>query len=285
MQVSTQQLVGMARLTDNAAVWSKRMQYGRFRPPGWITVQQAQQQRPGWRQRVTLAGADCAAAGGSNAGSRAGPASGQLVPTARAGVGAPVSWQQVWQYAGRAVLEDLRERRRLQGWRTALKSDVTARRRYVHLYQQKLDSLQPAPPPAAAAPAASTPSTPAAAPAGDAPAPAAAAGAAGKASDEAGDGDADTVAPPADTGHAAAAGAAVAKESAAAVLSELQRLEQQLSVEDILLCRSLAELALERLHRTSTGALHMHERSRGVMLHAAGRGGCAGQHACLAVAV
>jgi hypothetical protein len=131
MQVSTQQLIGMARLADDAAVWSKRARYGRYRPPGWISVQQAvQQQLPGWQlhsagQQHSRQGAPshdaAAAAATASAGS-------QLVPTGRAGVGAPVSWRQVWQYAVHAVLADLRERRRQQGWRTALKSDVKARR-------------------------------------------------------------------------------------------------------------------------------------------------------------
>jgi hypothetical protein len=40
-------------------------------------------------------------------------------------------------------------------------------------------------------------------------------------------------------------------ESSAALQLELQRLEQHLCVEDILLCRSLAELALERRSSSS----------------------------------
>jgi hypothetical protein len=106
----------------------------------------------------------------------------------------------------------------------------------VHLYQQKLDALQPTVSSTTDSSTSADDSTAAAA-TGDAAAEApvdikAAAGAPATAPD----------------------GAAVSgKESSAAVLSELQRLEQQLSVEDILLCRSLAELALERQNSSRTG--------------------------------
>jgi hypothetical protein len=88
-------------------------------------------------------------------------------------------------------------------------------RRYVHVYQQRLDALQPK---------------------------------AESAVDSATDSTADSKA---DGSTAAAVGAASAadgsfSESSAALQLELQRLEHHLCVEDILLCRSLAELALER---------------------------------------
>jgi hypothetical protein len=88
-------------------------------------------------------------------------------------------------------------------------------RRYVHVYQQRLDALQPK---------------------------------AAAAADSATDSTADSKA---EGSTAAAVGAATAadgssSESSAALQLELQRLEHHLCVEDILLCRSLAELALER---------------------------------------
>jgi shikimate kinase len=48
---------------------------------------------------------------------------------------------------------------------------------------------------------------------------------------------------------------AAAAAAAAAVLSELSHLEAELEVDDILLCRSLAELALDRRIASSTGAV------------------------------
>jgi hypothetical protein len=53
------------------------------------------------------------------------------------------------------------------------------------------------------------------------------------------------------SGAAAAAADSSMGESSAALQLELQRLEQHLCVEDILLCRSLAELALERRSSSS----------------------------------
>lgn len=209
VQVSAQQLAGMVRLADDAAVWQARNRYGRYRPSGWVTQaeaaqhqrrsaavahaaqqplqqrlsqrrrrprlgqqQHAQPQQPNyvqqrrWRRQAQPAGVAVGASvrlpgqqprrhrsrssGSSPAGCRAvshqaslepgssaaasaaaaavtapdepeavagGPTtpagSSTLVPTARQGLGAPVSWRQVWRYALNCVLDDLRRSKRL----------------------------------------------------------------------------------------------------------------------------------------------------------------------------
>lgn len=162
MQLSSQQLVGMARLADDAAVWSKRARYGCYRPPGWITVQQAAQQGLCWhdswhesrsRQQPEQQEQGEPAAGPSKlprtassnsssstssadtgveelirSASFSSAAGSCLVPTGRNGVGAPVTWRAVWQYAVHSVLADLRDRRRQQGCWSVQKSDLLARR-------------------------------------------------------------------------------------------------------------------------------------------------------------
>lgn len=80
----------------------------------------------------------------------------------------------------------------------------------MHLYQQKLDSLQET------APAA-------------------------------------TIAATQSSGAAASCEDSEAAAAAADVVAELSRLEQELEAEDILLCRSLAELALDRRSTASSG--------------------------------
>jgi hypothetical protein len=94
-------------------------------------------------------------------------------------------------------------------------------RRYVHLYQQKLDALQPKASPADTS-SSNTDSTATGQPNGAA-----------------------ATTPETPEGSPAA-------EPDAALQLELQRLEHHLGVDDILLCRSLAELALERVS-SSTG--------------------------------
>jgi hypothetical protein len=161
MQLSSQQLVGMARLADDAAVWSKRARYGCYRPPGWITVQQAAQQglcwHDSWHESRSKQQPEQQEQGGLAAGpaqlsrtsssssstssadtgveeqlirsaSFSSAAGSSLVPTDRNGVGAPVAWRAVWQYAVHAVLADLRDRRRQQGCWSVQKSDLLARR-------------------------------------------------------------------------------------------------------------------------------------------------------------
>lgn len=158
MQLSSQQLVGMARLADDAAVWSKRARYGCYRPPGWITVLQAARQGIAWpsdwhrARQQEQGGAGLSATAGqvpasSNGGSGsstgsghglqactgrrspgAATVSGGLVPTGRHGVGAPVSWRAVWQYAVQSVLADVRDRRRQQGCWKMHSKDLLARR-------------------------------------------------------------------------------------------------------------------------------------------------------------
>jgi hypothetical protein len=151
IQLSSQQLVGMARLADDAAVWSKRARYGRHRPPGWITAQQAAQQgllwRDSWQEGSSTRaeqqeGAQLLARtlSGSSSGSSAveelslrsssfsSAAGSTIVPTGRNGVGAPVAWRAVWQYAVKSVLDDLRDRRRQQGCWSVHRSDLLARR-------------------------------------------------------------------------------------------------------------------------------------------------------------
>lgn len=165
MQLSSQQLVGMARLADDAAVWGKRARYGRYRPPGWITVQQAALQGLTWRdnwqdsssahpprqaprqqeeqqpQQGVVEGAQSLARAASGSSSVGDPGLDELrsssfssavgcpvVPTGRNGVGAPVPWRAVWQYAVQSVLADVRDKRRQQGCCMVQKSDLLARR-------------------------------------------------------------------------------------------------------------------------------------------------------------
>jgi hypothetical protein len=151
MQLSSQQLVGMARIADDAAVWAKRNKYGRYRPPGWITVLQAVRQRrahhaywssttgstvggtsgtggtsgstyspfTGWEAAAATqeqgGTSQKQAAGSSSSGKGSSSSSSTVVVTGRCGVGAPVTWLQVWQYAVRATLADVRQQRRQQG--------------------------------------------------------------------------------------------------------------------------------------------------------------------------
>lgn len=103
-------------------------------------------------------------------------------------------------------------------------------RQYVHLYQQKLDALQPQATPAPAATAAEIPAD----------------------STSTEKADSKTAAGPV---PGTAADGSLFAEANAARQAELHRLEQQLCVEDILLCRSLAELALERRSSSSGESL------------------------------
>lgn len=163
MQLSSQQLVGMARLADDAAVWSKRARYGCYRPPGWITVQQAAQQGLCWHDswhesrsrqqpeqqeqgepvagssklpRTASSNSSSSSTSSADTGveelirsaSFSSAAGSCLVPTGRNGVGAPVTWRAVWQYAVHSVLADLRDRRRQQECWSVQKSDILARR-------------------------------------------------------------------------------------------------------------------------------------------------------------
>lgn len=122
MQLSSQQLVGMARLADDAAIWTKRNTYGRYRPRGWLTVVQALRQCS--TQYMQLAQQQQKQQG------RQGDSSSQhtVVPTGRCGAGAAVTWLEVWHYAVRATIADVRARRRKQQGRTLRKSEVMARR-------------------------------------------------------------------------------------------------------------------------------------------------------------
>lgn len=155
MQLSSQQLVGMARLADDAAIWNKRARYGCYRPPGWITAQQAAQQGlcwhdswqeggrrqhtqqqegpgPGAQLSRTVSGSSSSSGdtgvGDLRSSSFSSAAGSCLVPTGRNGVGAPVTWRAVWQYAVQSVLADVRDRRRQQGCWSVQKSDLLARR-------------------------------------------------------------------------------------------------------------------------------------------------------------
>jgi hypothetical protein len=142
MQLSSQQLLGMARIADDAAVWGKRNKYGRYRPPGWITVLQAVRQRRAYHSYwgSTMGGTTSGTAGSTSvtgwdvqehgsSSSKGGSSSSTVVPTGRCGVGAPVTWLQVWQYAVRATLADVRRRRRQQGGGWALhRGELMARR-------------------------------------------------------------------------------------------------------------------------------------------------------------
>lgn len=99
---------------------------------------------------------------------------------------------------------------------------VSMCRRYVHIYQQKLDALQPKAAPPADIPASDTSAS-----------DWLDGGAAAATQPQVGDADSSL------------------SEGSTALQLELQRLEQHLCVEDILLCRSLAELALERRSSSS----------------------------------
>lgn len=162
LQLSSQQLTGMGRLADDAAVWAKRNKYGRYRPPGWITAMQAMRKHSSrycyWSSPANTSTAATAAVSSaqmqpgqqwlnqtpaqtpqqsqqhpepspaSSRGSSGGYKQYTVVPTGRCGVGAPVTWLQVWQYAVRATIADLRERTRKQQGRTLRRSEVRVRR-------------------------------------------------------------------------------------------------------------------------------------------------------------
>lgn len=129
LQLSTQQLVGMARLADDATIWAKRNKYGRYRPPGWITELQATRQRNP-RHPYQSSGANTSGLqdDGRSSCERSRQCSPCVVPTGRCGVGAPVTWLQVWHYAAQAIIADLHSRRRKQQGRVLRKSEVMARR-------------------------------------------------------------------------------------------------------------------------------------------------------------
>lgn len=148
-QISAQQLAGMARLVDDAMQWEARNKYGKHRPSGWVTAAEAAAWQLGSHSAHSpalqptpreLASPD----GGSSprAAARAvgpaldgrGAAAGQLragspalVPTARMAMGAPVTWRQVWRYAIRSVMDDVR-RRTKQPLEVARKSSGECRR-------------------------------------------------------------------------------------------------------------------------------------------------------------
>lgn len=159
MQLSSQQLAGMGRLADDAAVWAKRNTYGRYRPPGWMTIMQARRQRRGstgfwsscrsgasaaadsWQplqpevqqQQQQHVRAEASQQGSGQQSSCRGISTATykqytLTPTGRCGIGAPVTWLQVWHYAVRATIADLRDNSRKLRGRTLRKKEVMARR-------------------------------------------------------------------------------------------------------------------------------------------------------------
>ena len=134
LRVDARQLAGAARLADAAAVWQRRNRFGRFRPSGWRTVGQI---AGGW---AACCGAGGSAAGAGGAGKSEGGA--RLVPAARAGLCAPVTWAQVWRYAADAVIEGQRAERAGGSGGVLAKRDGPARRRYMDLYRRRLEQLQ-----------------------------------------------------------------------------------------------------------------------------------------------
>lgn len=61
------------------------------------------------------------------------------IPLTPVAVG-PLTWRHIWQYAGRAVLHDLRERRGT----TSLRDHIAYKRAYCRLYRRKLEHLRAA---------------------------------------------------------------------------------------------------------------------------------------------
>eukprot|EP00775_Hariotina_reticulata_P007319 gene7319-7531_t len=217
LQLSTQQLRGMAVLADDAAIWAKRNLYGRFRPPGWITVAQAARHNKASKLPVL---ADVQQPSSSAARSMLGasghlpPSRCWLVPTGRVGIGAPVSW-----------------------------------------VQQKLDSLQ------AVATGSSSSSTAAAATSSTSQGiqlrPTMSSSSFDTESTLSRAASSDIASP--NTASSCASGPGLAAAPAAgktevaaatAVAAELLDLEQELDVDEILLCRALAEVAVERRNET-----------------------------------
>jgi hypothetical protein len=142
LQLSQQQLLGMARLADDVTIWVKRNEHGRHRPPGWVTLKQAEvaaAAAAGGAVQVThpprdadkaedplmvqISVVDVAAE--SPGDSPPTPQQQQqqavlcvlprprLVPTCRHGLGStPVTWGAVWRYAIQATLSQLHGRQR-----------------------------------------------------------------------------------------------------------------------------------------------------------------------------
>jgi hypothetical protein len=155
-------------------------------------------------------------------------------------------------------------------WNNMLSTYCPCCRRYVHLYQLKLDSLQASAATAAAAATTSSSSTTAAAAAAAAagvadPTALSTAAPAGEANSSSSalesessaitsaSSDGDLPSPTANSSSTPAGSSSSSAAAAAAALSELSHLEAELDVDDILLCRSLAELALDRRIASSTG--------------------------------
>jgi hypothetical protein len=269
LTVSTAQLHGMARLADAAAVWERRNRHGRFRPSGWRTVSQV----PGGWAACVGGAADVAPPGGG-APEKAPEPGARLVPTARAGRGAPVTWRQVWHYAANAVLEEERaaRARRAGGAGVLTRRDGPARRRYMGLYRRRLERLQweqaaaqregedeqeqrqeeeAAATAEAAAPGSGPASLAASSGASEASLAEAAAAAVAPPPGPERSGDSLGSAGGAPEGTEPAAAAPAEAAAPPALLSreeerELQLLELRLGVADILLARSLAEAAVDR---------------------------------------
>ncbi len=253
LQVGAGQLVGMARLADAAAVWERRNRHGRFRPSGWRAVGQVP---GGWAACGAVGAAGAAAAEVAAAAEDGGKWRARLVPAARAGLCAPVTWQQVWRYAGRAVMEQRRaeRERRAGGAATLTKRDGPARRRYMVLYRRRLEHLQQQQQQqqqqSAAAEAEAEPSGEAAAAAPAASRSGGSLAAKGGGGEDGADEEEEAVAGGEAATTAAAATAPAAGERVQPLgreeERELQLLELRLGVADILLARSLAEAAVDR---------------------------------------
>eukprot|EP00803_Ostreobium_quekettii_P009394 evm.model.scf_204.13 EVM.evm.TU.scf_204.13 scf_204:99162-102872(-) len=72
LQMSSAQLIGLAHLSEDFAIWSRRCQFGKFRPQGWRTALQVQT----CKEATTTS--------------------------------APVGWRSIWQYATKSVMQELR---------------------------------------------------------------------------------------------------------------------------------------------------------------------------------
>jgi hypothetical protein len=135
-QISPLQVSGLSALLDDKDVWMKRSRYGRFRPRGWLTAQEARiltSTISSSSPQNTLASSYSSAPSADTAESSvtssctsenptqtpptagAGALSSQTVTTsaclahkAAAASVFVVSWKEVWKYAIKAVLYDIR---------------------------------------------------------------------------------------------------------------------------------------------------------------------------------
>ncbi|GAX77877.1 hypothetical protein CEUSTIGMA_g5319.t1 [Chlamydomonas eustigma] len=156
LQISPAQMSGIYALLDDTEIWMKRSRYGRFRPPGWLTAQEARHIHCSPSSSVPSLKVQRMAIEGSPKDDTSPvlpvdmPCSLMTYNYSNGDYHAPVPnratalwkdvWKDVWKYAIRAVLYDIRMRRHGTNAPMKLRDFGVLRRQYLRLYTHRLVS-------------------------------------------------------------------------------------------------------------------------------------------------